>query len=116
MIEFHNTGIGRKFFEGTLPQLTRTLERIAGAMERQLEIHDEFHKAVNEAAEEDPLLQKDNQYEAEYMEIDSFVGEHFPEDYQQAEWADMQLCDFVKGLLQELKERRMDAEKPAKPQ
>ena len=105
MIEFFQTAMGRKFFEGTMPKLANTLERIAAALEKQLE----FQAAS--PPEDDPLVQKDDQYQAEYMEIDRFVGEIFPEDYEQGEWANMQLCDFVKGLLQELKERRMDSEK-----
>jgi len=34
MPEFHNTGYGRNFFEGQLPQLIATLDRIADALEK----------------------------------------------------------------------------------
>jgi hypothetical protein len=32
MIEFHNTGLGRRFFEGQLPALIRALEAIGGQL------------------------------------------------------------------------------------
>ena len=34
MPEFFETGMGRKYYEGTLPRMARALERIADALER----------------------------------------------------------------------------------
>jgi hypothetical protein len=34
MAEFHETRMGRQFYERTLPELVRQIERLAGAMER----------------------------------------------------------------------------------
>lgn len=34
-IEFFQTGMGRTFFEGTLPRIASALERIADALEKQ---------------------------------------------------------------------------------
>lgn len=33
-IEFYNTGIGRKFYDHTVPRIAKALERIAKALER----------------------------------------------------------------------------------
>jgi hypothetical protein len=32
--QFFETGMGRKFYEGTLPKIAKALERIAAALER----------------------------------------------------------------------------------
>ena len=34
MIEFHNTGYGRKFYEADIPRIVKALERIADALEK----------------------------------------------------------------------------------
>lgn len=100
MIEFHNTGIGRKFFEGTLPSLIHTLERIASALEKNLE----YMKSSPD--EDDPLVQQDNQYEAEYFEIDKLIMEEFAEDYRLGEGSGMLLSQLVGLMLKELRARR----------
>jgi hypothetical protein len=48
MIEFHNTGYGRRFFEAQLPALIRALEKIGTELEKQ--------NKANEAA---PLKEED---------------------------------------------------------
>lgn len=100
MIEFHNTGMGRKFIEGTIPELVHTLKRIAVAMEKNLE----YQKCSPD--EDDPLLQKDNQFEAEYLEIDRIIMEEFTDDYRLGEGSDMLLSQLVGLMLNELKARR----------
>lgn len=100
MIEFHNTGIGRKFFEGTLPSLVNVLGRIASAMEKNLE----YMKCSPD--EDDPLVQQDNQYEAEYFEIDKMIMEDFADDYRLGEGSGMLLSQLVGLMLKELKARR----------
>lgn len=37
MPEFFQTGMGQKFFEGTVPRIVKALERIADALEKQNE-------------------------------------------------------------------------------
>jgi len=37
-IEFFQTGMGRTFYEGTMPALVKALERIAGALEASKEV------------------------------------------------------------------------------
>ena len=34
-MEFYETGYGKRFFDGQLPQLIKAIERVAGALEQQ---------------------------------------------------------------------------------
>lgn len=102
MIEFHQTPMGVKFFEATLPNIAHQLSRLAAVGEKLVEFQ-------TTSPEEDPLTQKDNQFEAEYMAIDNFVHEYLPEDYKQYEHAGMSLSCCIENLLLELNDRRTDS-------
>lgn len=109
MIEFHNTRIGRQFIDGTIPKLVDTLERIAKALEFQMKLNEEFREAVEVNKEQmgtDPLLDKEGEFEREYLNIDAWIVKHMEGDYAQSEAASMVLSDCVIHLLEELKERR----------
>ena len=113
MIQFHDTVMGKRFFESTMPKLAETLKGIEQALTKQVEFNEEFRNAVEanqKVLEDDPLMAADNQYEAEYFEIDKFVAQEFPGDYEQGEAASLHLCECVIGLLKELKERRGSSE------
>lgn len=48
MPNLHETMMGRKFFEGTLPQLVKSIERLAKAVEENNELLTKKEEAVKE--------------------------------------------------------------------
>jgi len=40
MVELHNTLMGRKFYEADVPRIVKALERIATALENQVDIEE----------------------------------------------------------------------------
>jgi len=56
MPDFHETRMGRRFIEGTMPKIANALERIADALERRndLERHEEGAPTSGTTARPDP--------------------------------------------------------------
>ena len=54
MPEFHDTKMGRYFYDGSVPKLIRALERIADALEKQNALKDKVVKESKKTTERGP--------------------------------------------------------------